>query len=65
MKIEEINIDSHNGKRLRGELLVRLKDLAGLKYKEIIELSIFSDLQYGSMGSLYKSTKKRINQHIK
>ncbi len=65
MRIEEINIDSHDGKRLRGELLVRLKDLAGLKYKEIIELSIFSDLQYGSMGSLYKSTKKRINQHIK
>jgi REP element-mobilizing transposase RayT len=64
MKIEEINIDSHHGKRLRGELLVRLKDLAGLKYKEIIELLIFSDLQYGSMGSLYKSTKKRINQQI-
>lgn len=62
MKIEEIDIDSHYGKRLRGELPVRLRDLAGLKYKEIIELSIFSNLQYGSMGSLYKRTKKRIKK---
>jgi len=40
-------------------LLVRLHDLAGLKFREIIELPVFSDLQYRSMSRLYHNFKKK------
>jgi hypothetical protein len=33
-------------KRLRGELPVKLKDNAGLKYKEITEMSVFGNLGF-------------------
>jgi hypothetical protein len=39
--ISPANEITHVGKRLRGELLIRLKDTAGLKYIEIIKLSRF------------------------
>jgi len=39
-----------NGKRLRGELLVRLKDLAGLTYKEISQLPEFSAIKQYSQA---------------
>ena len=35
VKIEKIRTDIYTEKRLRGELLVLLKDLTGLKYREI------------------------------
>jgi len=60
IKIEEIRLETHAGKKLRGELLVLLKDLSGLKYREIVEFLFFSDMQYNSLGSLYKHTKRRI-----
>ncbi len=60
IKIEEIRTETHAGKRLRGDLLVLLKDLSGLRYREIAEFSLFSDIQYNSLGSLYKHTKKRM-----
>lgn len=47
-------------KRLRGELLVRLKDTCGLKYFEIKCFPIFEDLKSSSMGQLYKRTKVRL-----
>jgi integrase len=47
------------GKRLRGELLVLLKDKAGLKYKEISEISVFSNLSFSSLRDLYGRTRKR------
>jgi len=50
------------GKRLRTELLVRLRDAAGLKFREIIELPVFSDLQYLSMSRLYQNFKKKRDQ---
>ena len=50
IKIEDINIGTWDGKRLRTELLVLLHDLTGLKYREIIEIPIFSDLHYPSMS---------------
>jgi hypothetical protein len=37
---------------LRGELLVNLRDATGLKYREIIEILIFSDLHYLIFGTL-------------
>ena len=42
MSIDEIDTGSFEGKRLRGELLWRLKDLGGLKYSEIYEFDIFN-----------------------
>ena len=59
VKIEEIDITTIKGKRQRGELLVLLKDKAGLSYKEIREFDIFSDLKLGSLGSIYKNMKSR------
>ncbi|NIM15063.1 MAG: hypothetical protein GTO45_24130 [Candidatus Aminicenantes bacterium] len=35
VKIGQLKLDMHNDKKLRGELLVGLKDLGGLKYSEI------------------------------
>jgi REP element-mobilizing transposase RayT len=52
MKIEDIEVGNWQGKRMRTELLARLHDLAGLKFREIIELPIFSDLQYPSMSEM-------------
>ncbi len=60
IKIENIDIDSFTGKRLRGELLVNFKELSGLIYSEIIEFPIFSDLQLSSLGKLYRDAKKRL-----
>jgi hypothetical protein len=59
VRIEDINVGNWQGKRLRTELLVRLHDLAGLKYREIIELPIFSDLHYMSMARLYQNFRKK------
>lgn len=59
VKIEDIATGTWQGKRLRTELLVRLRDLAGLKFREIIELPVFSDLQYLSLSRLYQNFKKK------
>ena len=58
-KIDELDIYSFHGKRLRAELLVWLRDQAGLKYCDIIEFPIFTDLKLNSMGCLYKNAKRR------
>ncbi len=60
IRISEIDINSHEGKRLRGELLILLRDKSGLKYREIKELPEFSDIKFSSLGSLYTSTKQRL-----
>lgn len=61
LKIEDINIRNWQGKKLRTELLVLLHDLTGLKYREIIEIPIFSDLKYQSMSRLYQNYHKKKN----
>jgi hypothetical protein len=38
VKMDEIDTGRIDGKRLRGELLVRLRDLAGLNFKQISEM---------------------------
>ena len=50
------------GKRLRGELLVRLKELAGLTYREIAQLPEFSAIKQNSLGKLYMDARKRTGQ---
>ena len=58
--IEADNLDTttYYGKRLRGNLLVYLKEKAGLKYNEIIKFVIFSDIKRHSLGRMYRDTKK-------
>ena len=59
LNIDEIDTGTWTGKRLRGELLVLLKDKAGLKYKEISEIIVFSNLSFSSLRDLYGRTRKR------
>ena len=60
--IEKINVTNHEGKRLRGELLVRLKDWGGLTYGEINKIPPFDWLKQGSLGKLYPDTKARLQK---
>jgi REP element-mobilizing transposase RayT len=59
---DHIDTRTWEGKRLRGELLVLLKERAGLKYKEIGEFIAFSDLSFKSLGGLYRRAKKTREQ---
>jgi len=56
--IEKITIGCHEGKRQRAELLVLLKDRAGLTYREIMEFDVFRGLAYSSLGCIYANARK-------
>ena len=63
-RMKEIDIDAidtgtFEGKRLRGELLVALKERTGLKYREIAELDIFEGLSLISLRTMYKNYRSR------
>lgn len=60
IKVKQIRINTKTGKELRAELLVMLKDKAGLRYKEIIDIPIFRPLKYSSLAQLYKRRKERV-----
>ncbi|MCP5107569.1 MAG: hypothetical protein GY950_29545 [bacterium] len=60
--ITKINVTNHEGKRLRGELLVRLKDWGGLTYGEINKIPPFDRLKQGSLGKLYLDAKARLKE---
>ena len=62
-EIEDMNVNNHAGKRLRGELLVRLKDLCGLTYAEINKIAPFDNLKQGSLGKLYMDAKARLKKN--
>ena len=53
IKLNELDTGSYEGKRLRVELLVNLKDRTGLKYHELAELDPFADLSVNSLGVMY------------
>jgi hypothetical protein len=59
IKIDDIDTVTWEGKRLRGDLLILLKDIAGLKYKEIKDIGIFSDLSFSSLPRLYRISRDR------
>lgn len=59
VKMDEIDTGRIEGKRLRGKLLVRLRDLAGLNLKQISEMKPFRGLKYMSLFHLYWEAKKR------
>jgi hypothetical protein len=60
IKFAELDYGKWAGKRLRGELLVRLKELSGLTYREIAQLPEFRDIKLYSLAKLYKDAQKRI-----
>jgi hypothetical protein len=45
--------------------LILLKDEAGLKYREISEIDIFSDLSFSSLRRLYRISKDRKREERK
>jgi REP element-mobilizing transposase RayT len=61
ISIDDINVNSRNGRALRDELLVLLKDKAGLSYSEIIQCTPFQNLKYSSLGQMYRRTKEKMN----
>lgn len=62
VKIGEINLYDKQGKALRDELLVLLKDEAGLTYSKIIDYPLFQSLKYSSLGQIYRRTKKKMKK---
>jgi REP element-mobilizing transposase RayT len=58
----EMDTDTFGGKRLRAELLVHLKDRAGLTYSEIVKLPEFSDVKLVSLGAIYRNAKIRMGK---
>ncbi len=58
--LEGINTSILEGKKLRSELLVLLKDKAGLRYNEIIGYPLFRSLKYSSLGWLYKKARRKM-----
>jgi len=62
MELRNINLNTHKGKRLRGELLVSLKDEAGLSYSQIIKMQSFQSLKYSSLGKLYERAKIKMEK---
>jgi REP element-mobilizing transposase RayT len=60
VKFKQLDYGTLGGKRLRGELLVRLKELAGLTYREIAQLPEFSGIKQNSLGKLYMDARERL-----
>lgn len=59
VKLVEIDTRTHIGKRLRTELLVHLKDRAGLRYVDIIQMDLFAGLSLGGLGCNYRNYKTK------
>jgi hypothetical protein len=59
VNIDKIDVRTLAGKKIRTKLMILLKDMAGLKYSEIIEMDLFSDLQLSSLRSIYRYERKK------
>ena len=59
VNIDKIDVKTLAGKKIRTKLMILLKDMAGLKYSEIIEMDLFSDLQLSSLRSIYRYERKK------
>lgn len=60
-KISNIKVQTRKGKRLRNKLLIKLREEAGLKYREIITYKPFRSLKFSSLGQIYKRAKENID----
>ena len=59
VRLREIDGSSTEGKRLKGDLLVLLKEKAGLRYRDIARFDLFADVGLSSLSMMYKRTKSR------
>lgn len=64
LRIEGIDTHRFSGKRLRAQLLVELKEKAGVTFPRIHQVSIFKELKLGSLGRLYKRAKENIEEDM-
>jgi len=60
--IQDIDVHTAKGKELRSYLLVMLKNVSGMAYKDINKLPIFRDLKYKSLAKRYQMYKNRIGK---
>lgn len=60
VKISQLDLSTHVGKRLRSRLLVELKDRGGLTFGEIWKLPLFSTLTYRSLPHLCQRARGKI-----
>jgi len=60
MRINDLDLSTHSHKRLRAELLVLLKERAGLTYREIAQMDMFGDLSINSLGTLYQRSRQKM-----
>jgi len=61
IQLSEIDVKTYHGKRLRSELLVLLKEMSGMTYREIAKIDLFSDLEFGSLGGLYRQARRNLS----
>jgi len=64
IELDKLDLHTYKGKRLRGELLVDLKEKAGLTYPLISKISLFHDLKVASLGRIYQEAKKRLQTRV-
>jgi REP element-mobilizing transposase RayT len=64
IELDKLDLHTYKGKRLRGELLVELKEKAGLTYPLISKISLFHDLKVASLGRIYQEAKKRLQTQV-
>jgi GGDEF domain-containing protein len=57
IRIGKTDVKTRAGRMQRDELLILLKDQAGLPYSEIIKYAPFKSLKYSSLGHLYQRMK--------
>ena len=60
VNLMEVDMHTHAGKRLRAEMLVHLRERAGMTYREIAQMDVFADLGMNSLGTLYQRNRKRL-----
>jgi len=60
IKLEKINTHTIYGKRLRIKLLIKLRELSGLRYSEINKIKIFQELKLYSLSVLYNRCINKI-----
>lgn len=58
----QVDFHSREGQRVRRELLVQLKERAGLTYREIARLKWFQGVKMNSLGKIYGDGKSKVKK---
>lgn len=64
LKMINVNTHSMRGKKMRGELLILLKEEAALSYREIAKIDMFRDVRQNSLGKLYSYYKFKFSNSV-